>query len=457
MLPVLSMLSKVVAAADSHTAKLDADLKGGKLTIHAETEHGSHVSVFQGRTAAEEAFEDLREFDPIFDRPGYLQMLKNLGRDDSEVLRSIEKSYGAPPDQPWSEVTSKPKIENPRDAAPKAQSAVERAVKPEPDRPATPEKPPTEPPNERMNSDRALDTNDPAFAKPEVAEEPGHQIPESQGEGVEDPVEHVLTEAEEAISDAFEPGLEGAEELKHQVEDDVLEGGNPWLGAGKASLLDFGQFAMDMAKSIPLGLLDTRRLGEGIQEGTWEGAKKDLGRLLNILPEGRLLRGLDRGLAAINLVEAAASQDARATAVAGLGAVSTLHGVRPRRSSKSRRNKREGRTRLSPADRSPFSVKHVKSVPREPGVYIIFDLAGPIYVGRSSRDMRRRLQSHLKGTGNKNIALARRVGAAESLTFSYCPLPATATREVEAHLIAEMGVTKYANLRHEGLFEEDLR
>ena len=111
---------------------------------------------------------------------------------------------------------------------------------------------------------------------------------------------------------------------------------------------------------------------------------------------------------------------------------------------------------MNVSSRIPFIPCFVGDVPKEPGVYIVFDLAGPIYAGRSRVDIHRRLASHLAGRGNKNLAMARRVGAAASLTFTYCVLPAAQQADVERILIASFGVAKYANLRREGLFEDDL-
>ena len=112
--------------------------------------------------------------------------------------------------------------------------------------------------------------------------------------------------------------------------------------------------------------------------------------------------------------------------------------------------------RLDLTSRDPFDAQHVAAVPRQSGVYVIYDIAGPIYAGRSKVDIHRRLQSHLNGTGNRNLALARRVGAASSLSFTYCYLPSAEQADVERVLIATLGVAKFANLRHEGLYEEDL-
>ncbi len=112
--------------------------------------------------------------------------------------------------------------------------------------------------------------------------------------------------------------------------------------------------------------------------------------------------------------------------------------------------------RLDPSERDPFDHLHVSQVPRTSGVYVIYDLAGPIYAGRSRVDIQRRLHSHLIGSGNRNIALATRIrDARSSLTFIYCCLPPGEQADVERLLIAALGVAKFANLRSEGLYEED--
>jgi hypothetical protein len=111
---------------------------------------------------------------------------------------------------------------------------------------------------------------------------------------------------------------------------------------------------------------------------------------------------------------------------------------------------------LHASRREPFDRLQIDLVPPESGVYVIYDLAGPVYAGRSRRDIRRRLRSHLDGSGNRNVALARRTGALQSLSFTYCCLPASEHADVERVLIASLGVAKYANLRREGLYEDEL-
>ena len=98
--------------------------------------------------------------------------------------------------------------------------------------------------------------------------------------------------------------------------------------------------------------------------------------------------------------------------------------------------------------RLPFDFAAVATVPHEPGVYIVYDLAGPIYVGRSRVSIRDRLMAHLTGRGNRNLALAIRVGASSSLSFSYLG-GIGSVEQAEAQLIRVLGVSRFANLRKE--------
>jgi predicted GIY-YIG superfamily endonuclease len=104
-------------------------------------------------------------------------------------------------------------------------------------------------------------------------------------------------------------------------------------------------------------------------------------------------------------------------------------------------------------NRQPFDPRYIQTVPRHPGVYVIYDLAGPIYVGRSGTDVRARLESHFSMRGSRIIASARRAGVTSSLMFSYC-VPLSTQREVEAILMKEIGPIKFANLRQEALPED---
>ena len=44
----------------------------------------------------------------------------------------------------------------------------------------------------------------------------------------------------------------------------------------------------------------------------------------------------------------------------------------------------------------PFDKAEILIVPEASGVYIIYDLAGPIYVGRSAVNIRRHLLAHFE-------------------------------------------------------------
>jgi hypothetical protein len=104
--------------------------------------------------------------------------------------------------------------------------------------------------------------------------------------------------------------------------------------------------------------------------------------------------------------------------------------------------------------REPFDERYITCVPKSAGVYIIYDLAGPIYVGRSASNIQRRLKTHLAGRGNRNIAHAISVGAASSLSFTYYCMLSSLQGDAEAILIHELGADKYANLRRETLPED---
>lgn len=109
-------------------------------------------------------------------------------------------------------------------------------------------------------------------------------------------IEGVLQSAERGIGEFFGQGRAANIKLKGRLEDYVLGGGSPILGALGASALDVLDLAMGVAEGIPMGVLDTRRIGEGLAKGTWAGAKEDLQRALNVIPQGRVLRALDTAL-----------------------------------------------------------------------------------------------------------------------------------------------------------------
>jgi hypothetical protein len=97
----------------------------------------------------------------------------------------------------------------------------------------------------------------------------------------------------------------------------------------------------------------------------------------------------------------------------------------------------------------PFSEDEVASVPHVQGVYVIYDFAGPIYVGRSSWSVRSRLLDHLRRTskGSRVIAWAIGRGARSSLLFEYKQF--ASFEKTEALLIDRLGTHHFANLRRE--------
>jgi hypothetical protein len=105
------------------------------------------------------------------------------------------------------------------------------------------------------------------------------------------------------------------------------------------------------------------------------------------------------------------------------------------------------------SDPRPFEESSLLSVFDVPGVYLIYDSNGPVYGGRS-KALRRRLLEHLRGRGNKNVAHLMMAG--KPLRFSILTLYSNETREVEAALIASLGLTRFANMIHAGLYENEV-
>ena len=135
-----------------------------------------------------------------------------------------------------------------------------------------------------------------------------------------------LEDVEHWIPSLFEDAHKGVANLKNELEDDVTE--DNWFGkAVGSSVLDVLDTAMSFTEGIPLGLLDTRRIGEGIAKGTAEGVMEDISRALNVLPQGRILRAVDRAITAVHVVEALNQGDIKTAAMTGgLGAASMAGG-----------------------------------------------------------------------------------------------------------------------------------
>lgn len=66
---------------------------------------------------------------------------------------------------------------------------------------------------------------------------------------------------------------------------------------------------------------------------------------------------------------------------------------------------------------APFNAMHALAVPTNGGVYLVHDLRGVLYVGRTC-DLRRRFGEHLWVADNGLLAQARRT-AFPALTFSW--------------------------------------
>lgn len=97
--------------------------------------------------------------------------------------------------------------------------------------------------------------------------------------------------------------------------------------------------------------------------------------------------------------------------------------------------------------RKPFTAINVSTVPKEAGVYIIYDRASreAVYVGRSRVSIYDRLNKHVTGLGSRKIAevIRRRV----ELDFEYQVLGSP--EQAEAQLIQALGTTRLFNLRRE--------
>src|SRR5688572_20916593 len=176
------------------------------------------------------------------------------------------------------------------------------------------------------NIERGQRTN-PQTEKTEDKTDPDvpEQTPENRSNAQDPETEYgggtFLEDVENWIPSLFAGAHQGVGSLKAELESDVDE--SNWIGkAIGASALDVLDAAMGFAEGIPLGLLDTRRIGEGLAEGTWEGAKKDVSRALNVIPQGKIIRAVDRAITASNVVESMQQEDVKGAAMnAGMGAM----------------------------------------------------------------------------------------------------------------------------------------
>ena len=107
-------------------------------------------------------------------------------------------------------------------------------------------------------------------AEPNNAERPNYTEPSKETPSGVTPDQNIVDKIESGIQETFRPGHEGVQLLKEQLEDDT-DASNWIANAAIATGLDVLDFAMGMVEGIPLGILDTRNIGEGLAEGTWEG------------------------------------------------------------------------------------------------------------------------------------------------------------------------------------------
>jgi excinuclease UvrABC nuclease subunit len=93
----------------------------------------------------------------------------------------------------------------------------------------------------------------------------------------------------------------------------------------------------------------------------------------------------------------------------------------------------------------PFDESHIKKVPIDPGVYVIYRGSRPVYVGRSRCNIQARLRCHHAKRGNRGIAIALDMGV--PLSFEYACM--ISVEQAEAVLISFIGKENLYNLRKE--------
>jgi len=186
---------------------------------------------------------------------------------------------------------------------------------------------------DRAETEKPNNNRRPENLPPDPANEPPSQ--ENLGRAENDRPEtseeqSIGDQADKAIEGFFGNGQRANSVLMGQLEDYVLEGGNPIVGALGATGLDILGGAMGFTEGMARGILDTRNLGEGLAKGTYQGVMEDLGRAANVLSLGKgryLVAGahiVSTAVAADDVVKAAAHHDAKGLAIALGGAAVTL-------------------------------------------------------------------------------------------------------------------------------------
>lgn len=247
----------------------------------------------------------------------------------------------------------------------------------------------------------------------------GQVKPEQTGES---PDQNPVDKIESGIQEIFRPGHEGVQLLKQQLEDDTDD--SNWIAnAAIATGLDVLDFAMGMVEGIPLGILDTRNIGEGIAEGTWEGAERDISRALSVLPQGKILKAVDRALTAGDVVETLNKGDLKGSGIAvGMAALAVASKVK-------KGNKGNKKRRLSSValDRDQMEiVEYLRDgVISKIGIYVgmgiaelgapspkrVVWLSGAVLHARAKKDLQKRFGDRLSIEEDPRLRLSSKHSA----------------------------------------------
>lgn len=109
-------------------------------------------------------------------------------------------------------------------------------------------------------------------------------------------------------------------------------------------------------------------------------------------------------------------------------------------------------------DKYPFTGKiafteiQLKALPLTPGVFILYDMMNPVYLGRSRSDIRIRLFANLRGSSRPAIATVLRKGV--FLSFCYAVLPAADYARVSEHLLREKLAADYSRIRIQTAYDD---
>ncbi len=185
----------------------------------------------------------------------------------------------------------------------RTENNVNRAKKTQPQDEKPTQEEPQDPPKDLPNTER-------------VKEEKAQQ--EKPRDESKEPT--LVEDIERWIPSLFEPAKKGIAQLKGDLEKDITE--DNWISrAAATTFLDVLDTTIAFTEGIPLGLLDTRNIGKGAAKGTVDGVLEDVSRALNVIPQGKVLRLVDLGISARQVVKAAEGGDYKTAAMtAGLSA-----------------------------------------------------------------------------------------------------------------------------------------